>query len=142
MHASGEGRSTERGKAMTGPFIYVGTWAIKPGKLDDARKFLAEHVDYIERNEPRLIAFHMYLDPDGMKGGVVQVHPDAESMDTHMELIAEHLSTAGDWIGGIVHEQAFGTPTESFSEALRGYAAEGIPVTVLPVHEGGFTRVS
>jgi len=30
-----------------------------------------------------------------------------------------------------------GTPTDSFSELLRGYADSGIPVTVLPVHEGG-----
>jgi len=127
---------------MTGPFIYVGTWSIKPGKLDQARKFFAEHIDYIERNEPRLIAFHMYLDPEGMMGGVVQLHPDAESMDTHMELIAEHLANAGDFIGEIVQEQTFGAPTESFAEALRGYADSGIPVRVIPVHEGGFTRVS
>ena len=76
----------------------------------------------------------------GSKAGVVQLHPDAESMDMHMELIAEHLASAGDFIGEILHEQAFGAPTEAFSEALRGYAASGIPVTVLPVYEGGFTR--
>ena len=126
---------------MSGPFIYAGTWTIKPGKVEEARKALTEHAEFIERNEPRLIAFHMYFDADGSKAGVVQVHPDAESMDTHMELIAEHLSAMGDFIGEIVHEQAFGTPTEAFSEALRGYAASGIPVTVLPSYEGGFTRL-
>ena len=126
---------------MSGPFIYVGTWTIKPGKLEVARKALAEHVEFIEQNEPRLIAFHMYFDADGSKAGVVQVHPDAESMDTHMELIAEHLAAYGDFIGEIVHEQAFGAPTEAFSEALKGYAASGIPVTVLSTYEGGFTRL-
>lgn len=126
---------------MSGPFIYVGTWTIKPGKAEVARKALAEHTKFIEENEPRLIAFHMYFDADGTKAGVVQVHPDAESMDTHMELIAEHLASAGDFIGEIVHEQAFGAPTDAFAEALRGYAASGIPVTVLSSYEGGFTRL-
>jgi len=124
---------------MSPPFIYVGTWTIKPGKLEAARKALAEHTGFIEQNEPRLIAFHIYFDADGTKAGVVQVHPDAESMDTHMKLIASHL-TSMDFIGEIVHEQAFGTPTDSFSELLRGYADAGIPVTVLGEHEGGFTR--
>jgi len=126
---------------MSGPFIYVGTWTIKPGRLEDARKACAAHIDMIERNEPRLIAFHMYFDPDGLKAGVVQLHPDAESMDTHMKLISEHLASM-DFIGEIVHEQAFGTPTDSFSELLRGYADAGIPVTVLGEHEGGFTRTA
>jgi hypothetical protein len=126
---------------MSGPFIYVGTWTIKPGKLELARKALAEHVVLIEQNEPRLIAFHIYFDPERLKAGVVQLHPDADSMDTHMKLISEHL-TSMDFIGEIVHEQAFGTPTDSFSELLRGYSDAGIPVTVLPEYEGGFTRVA
>ena len=126
---------------MSGPFIYVGTWTIKPGKVEAARKALAEHVEFIEQNEPRLQLFQIYLDAEGMKAGVVQVHPDAESMDYHMKLISEHIDQfSGDFIGEIVHEQAFGRPTESFTELLRGYAASGIPVTVLPEHEGGFTR--
>ena len=125
---------------MSGPFIYVGTWTIKPGKLEVARKALAEHVEFIEQNEPRLIAFHIYFGADGLTAGVVQVHPDEESMDTHMKLISEHMESMGDFIGEIVHEQSFGTPTDSFSELLRGYADAGIRVTVLGQHEGGFTR--
>ena len=124
---------------MSGPFIYVGTWTIKPGQVEVARKAMAEHAAYIEQNEPRLIAFHIYFADDGSKAGVVQLHPDAESMDTHMKLIASHL-TSMEFIGEILLEQAFGTPTDSFSELLRGYADAGIPVTVLGQHEGGFTR--
>ena len=127
---------------MSAPFIYVGTWTIKPGKLEVARKALAEHTEFIEQNEPRLIAFNIYFDAEGSKASVVQVHPDAESMDFHMKLISEHMDSFGEYIGEILHEQAFGQPTESFSELLREYADSGIPVTVLPVHEGGFTRVS
>jgi hypothetical protein len=142
MNGDERGPLEERGTIMSGPFIYVGTWTIKPGQQEVARKSLAEHADFIETNEPRLIAFHIYFDDAGTKAGVVQVHPDAESMDYHMQLIAEHLAGAGEFIGEILTEQCYGAPTDSFAKELEGYASSGIPVTVLPVHGGGFTRAS
>ena len=30
---------------MSTPFVYVGTWTIKDGRLDAAREFLARHTD-------------------------------------------------------------------------------------------------
>jgi hypothetical protein len=50
------------GNAMSQPFVYVGTWTIKPGKLEEAKRFLAEHAAFVERSEPRLIAFHVYFE--------------------------------------------------------------------------------
>ena len=35
---------------MVGPLIYVGTYSIKPGELEEARKRLAELVDFVETN--------------------------------------------------------------------------------------------
>src|SRR5205823_4485857 len=130
MNGDERGPLEGRGTIMSGPFIYVGTWTIKPGKLEVARKALAEHADFIETNEPRLIAFHIYFDEQGSKAGVVQLHPDAESMDFHMKLLSEHLAGASEFIGEILSEQAFGQPTDSFAKELEGYAASGIPVTV------------
>ena len=34
---------------MSGPFIYVGTWTIKPGKLEAARKAVRNMVAYLMR---------------------------------------------------------------------------------------------
>ena len=50
---------------MSGPLINVFTYTIKPGKQEEARKRIAELVDFVETNEPRMIAFHAYLDQDG-----------------------------------------------------------------------------
>ena len=30
---------------MNDSFVYVGTWTIKPGRLEDAKRFLTEHSD-------------------------------------------------------------------------------------------------
>ncbi len=125
---------------MSQPFVYVGTWTIKRGKLEEARKFMAEHADFVETNEPRLIAFHAYFDEEGSKASVVQVHPDSASMEFHMQVISEHLSGAFDYIDTILSEQYFGPMSESLSETLSKWETPGVRVTKMPMFEAGFTR--
>jgi hypothetical protein len=69
---------------MSGPFIFIATNRLKEGKLEDERKRVPELCGFIEANEPRVIAFNEYAIEDGTEVGVVQVHPDAESMEFHM----------------------------------------------------------
>ncbi len=57
------------------PLIYVGTTKVKPGKLASLRKQLSELVDFVETNEPRMIAFH--LSPETLCH-----HATASSIDT------------------------------------------------------------
>jgi quinol monooxygenase YgiN len=127
---------------MSEPFIYIGTWTIKSGKLEEAKKFLAQHVDMIETNEPRLIAFHVYLDEEGSKASVVQVHPDSASMEFHMQVISEHVAGAFEYLEATESEQYFGAATDTLSEILATYAEPGVAVTTMPVHEVGFTRTT
>jgi quinol monooxygenase YgiN len=127
---------------MTAPFVYVGTWTIKEGKVDEARRRLAEHVDLIEANEPRMIAFHLYLDDDARTASVVQVHPDSASMEFHMELIAAHLAGAFDYIDTILTEQYYGPMSDALAETLAKYEDPGVTVIKRPVFEAGFTRAS
>jgi len=93
---------------MSGPFVYVGTWTIKEGKVGDAKRFLEEHTDLVEANEPRLISFNVFLDEAVRRVCVVQVHPDAASMELHMEVIAEHLTGAAEYLETTEHEQYYG----------------------------------
>ena len=127
---------------MSQPFVYVGTWTIKPGKLDEAKTWLAEHADFIESNEPRLIAFHVYFDEEGRKASVVQVHPDSASMEFHMQVLSDHLSAAFDVIDTIVSEQYYGPMSESLSETLSKWETPEVTVTKMPVFETGFTRTN
>jgi len=127
---------------MTGPFIYVGTWTIKDGRLDEAKKILEEHAELIETNEPRLISFNFYLDEGAGTVGVVQVHPDSTSMELHLQLVAEHLSGAFDYLDTTVSEQYYGTKSQHLTELLSPWEEPGVPVTNLPTHLAGFTRTS
>jgi len=127
---------------MSQPFAYIGTWTIKPGKEEEAKKFLSDHVAFIEANEPRLIAFHAYFNEEGNTASVVQVHPDSASMETHMQVLAEHMGAAFEIIDTILSEQYYGPMSESLSQTLAQWETSGVKVTKMPLYEAGFTRTN
>jgi quinol monooxygenase YgiN len=103
---------------MSGPLINVFTYTIKPGKQEEARKRIAELVDFVETNEPRMIAFHAYLDQDGKSLSIVQVHPDSALMEFHMQVNAKHFATAFDWLDTSIGQQLFGPISEVLAAEL------------------------
>jgi hypothetical protein len=126
---------------MTGPFIFIATNRLKQGKLEGEKKRLPQLIDFIQANEPRLIAFNEYANEEGTEVAVVQVHPDADSMVFHMELIAERAASAyADTIDATTNIQVFGTPSGTVTEMLRRQAGAGVSLSVKPHHLGGFTR--
>src|SRR5207247_9881356 len=125
---------------MSLPFVYVGTMSVEPGRLEALRTQLAELVDFVETNEPRMIAFHAYLDEKGEKLAIVQVHPDSASMEFHMQVNAKHFATAFDNLDAVISEQYYGEISESLAAELAKWDDPAIGVTRLPVHEGGVCR--
>jgi hypothetical protein len=126
---------------MTGQFIFIATNQLKQGKLDSEQKRVPDLVDFIRANEPRLIAFNEYANEEGTEVAVVQVHPDAESMVFHMELIAERAASAyAETIEATTNIQVFGTPSGAVTDMLRRQAGAGVPLSIKPHHLGGFTR--
>jgi quinol monooxygenase YgiN len=127
---------------MPAPFIYVGTMSVKPGRAEALRARLAELVDFVETNEPRMIAFHAYLDEDGERLAIVQVHPDSASMEFHMQVNARHFATAYDNLDAMISEQYYGEISDSLAAELAKWDDPSVAVMRLPVHEGGFTRTT
>jgi hypothetical protein len=123
---------------MGQPFVYVGINKIKKGKLDAFKKFWPEHVELCKTTEPRLIVFHAFLNEQGSKVAIVQVHPDNSSMQTHMQVISQALGHAGEWLEGTESENVYGLPYEGMIESWKEYGADEI--NVFPNHVGGFTR--
>jgi hypothetical protein len=130
-----------KGELVAGPFIFIATNRLKAGKLDAEKARVPGLVDFVTANEPRLIAFNEYADEDGAEVGVVQIHPDSESMAFHMQIIAEQAASAyADTIDATTSIQVFGTPSDDVVEMLRRQAGAGVPINVKPVHLGGFSR--
>jgi hypothetical protein len=134
-------RAQPNGDTMTGPFIFIATNQLKYGKFESEKKRLPDLIDFIEANEPQLIAFNEYANEEATEVAVVQVHPDADSMVFHMELIAERAARAyADTIAATTNIQVFGTPNGTVTEVLRRQAGAGVPLSVKAHHLGGFTR--
>jgi hypothetical protein len=126
---------------MSGPFTFIATNRLKPGKLDDERARVPGLVDFIHANEPRMIAFNEYANEEGTEVAVVQVHRDADSMAFHMEVVAERAARAyAETVDATTGIQVFGTPSNAIVEMLRRQAGAGVPLSVKPHHLGGFTR--
>ncbi len=126
---------------MSGPFIFIATNRLKPGKLGAERKRVPGLVDFVEANEPQLIAFNEYANADGTEVAVVQIHPDADSMAFHMEIVAERAAAAyAETVAATTSIQVFGAPSNAVLEMLERQAGAGVPLTVKSFHLGSFAR--
>jgi quinol monooxygenase YgiN len=125
------------------PFVFVGTHRLKEGKLDAFKRECAALAELAEANEPRLIAFNFYANEDGTEVSVVQVHPDADSMATHMQVVREHITGAFEEEGALGETlgiQIYGTPTDAVLGMIQHLSQEGVTVSVMPDGLAGFTR--
>jgi hypothetical protein len=128
---------------MPGPFIFIATNKLREGKLEDEKSRVRELSDFIEANEPRLIAFNEYADENGSEVAVVQVHPDTESMEFHMEVVRERAARAyGETLEATTGIQVFGAPSAAVLSILRQQAGAGIPLSNKANYLGGFTRAT
>lgn len=126
---------------MAGPFIFIATNRLKTGKVEAEGRRVPGLVDFIGANEPRLIAFNEYANDEGTEVAVVQVHPDADSFESHMGVVRERASQAyQETLDATTSIQVFGTPTEAILEMLSHSAGSGVHYTIMQHHLGGFTR--
>jgi hypothetical protein len=126
---------------VSGPFIFIATNRLKPGKFDAERNRVPGLVDFVEANEPRLLAFHEYVNEQGTEVAVVQIHPDADSMAFHLEVIADRAAAAyAETVEATTGIQVFGMTNEGVLAILERQAGVGVPLSVKPYHLGGFTR--
>ena len=69
---------------MSDLIVYVDNSEVREGALAALKPAIRERVDFVEANEPRLIAYNVYLSEDGTNMTVVNVHPDSASLEYHM----------------------------------------------------------
>jgi len=94
---------------MPGPFIFVATNKVREGKLEGERQRVPGWIDFIQSNEPRLIAFHEYVSADGTEVEYVQVHPDTDSFENHMRVVESSGRPYADTLESTTNIQIYGT---------------------------------
>ena len=128
---------------MSEPFIFIGTYTLREGKLQDFKQQWLELLEMVEAKEPRLIAFNAYVNEDGTELTIVQVHPDADSMGFHMQVVRDHISEAHQSVVEKTERiDIYGNPSDTVLEMIRQVAESEAPLNVKAHHLGGFTRSS
>jgi quinol monooxygenase YgiN len=126
---------------MTAPFIFVGTHRIKEGQLDAYIEYFREFVEFVKENEPRLIVFEGYVNEEGTRMTIVQVHPDAESMEFHMQTIGKHVGEAYDrFLDGTERIDVYGVPRGGAVAMINQLAIMDEPLNISARPVAGFTR--
>jgi hypothetical protein len=126
---------------MPGPFIFIATSRLRDGRFSAGQQRVPELAEVIEASEPRLIAFSEYVDEDRSQVSVVQIHPDAASMEFRLEVVGDHARRAcAQTLAATTGIQALGTPAGSILRMPQQQARAGAPLSINPLHLGGFTR--
>ena len=125
---------------MPGPLIFIGTHAIQNGKLEIAKQASRELGEFLEANHPREIHFQIYIDDDAHEMTVIQIHPDDESLMFHLEVAAERIANAHEFLDATTSIAIYGTPGEELSQ-LAQKMAMGAPVHI-NIAAAGFSRLT
>ena len=124
---------------MSAPFIVRSVSRIHPGKADAYRAVAAEFCGLVEEREPRLLGFHIYVSEDRTSEVVVQIHPDADSMQHHLEVMGDKVRDTFAFTD-FESLEIYGEPNEALT-AWIARVSQGVQFTLHPVHWGGFTRL-
>ena len=125
---------------MSDPIFYVDFSDVREGALDELKAGMKALAEFVEANEPRIIAYNVYFNDDGNRMTVVQAHPDSASLEYHMEVAGPLFRPLAELVTlSSIH--IYGEPSEKVLKQSREKArllGQG-DVVVDAVH-AGFTR--
>ena len=125
---------------MFEPIVFISHFKIKDGKFDDLEQFHQHVTEQIKTNKPGTVAFLQYLNEDKTQLSIVQVFPDAESFDLHVEGVDERAKAAFELVEPTSRE-VYGMPSERVMEMLRPADGTGITFKIMPQPMGGYIRL-
>lgn len=120
--------------------VYLDHSDIHEGRLEDLKDGIRELVDFIEEQEPQLIAYGFHLEEAAGRMTVAAVHPDSASLELHMEVGRERFRQLGDMLT-LRQIEVYGSISKRVRELLDQKAAMlgGAGVTVTE-RFSGFAR--
>ena len=125
---------------MSHPIVVVDSSRIREGKLEEVEAVIEELVAFVRVNEAQPIAYSIYLDEEGTRMTVVQVHPDSASMERHLKVAGQVFRKFSDLLT-LSRVDFYGEPSAALVEQMREKAQMlgNAPVVVNPL-QAGFAR--
>ena len=125
---------------MTAPFIVKTVSTIHPGKAEAYAPLASEICRLVQEKEPRVLAFHIYATEDQSTEVVIQIHPDAESMQYHLEVLSAKVRETFAY-SDFKSLEIYGDLSPALTEWFQR-VSKGITATAYTAHLGGFTRLA
>jgi hypothetical protein len=122
------------------PFVFVGTHAIRPGKLEQFKETAQKLADGVAKHEPQMLAFQFYLNEDETEATIVQVHPNADSMLVHMKTMRELIKVGTDELLDSKLIQIFGEPNDAVEGMVKMLSQEEAELSFKPKLGPGVSR--
>jgi hypothetical protein len=124
---------------MTSPFVLITTHRVARENLPAFKALSEEYLAFVEENEPQMVAHVGSTTRDGTTVSLVQVHPDPDSADHHIEIAVPRLHGNGDLFENVSID-VYGTPGPRLQAAIDNNAAAGVTVRIFDTDLGGFAR--
>ena len=96
---------------MSRALIYVDTSDVREGALEELKAAIDELVEFIESNEPQIVAYNVYLSNDGRQMTVVHVHAEPASLEYHMDVAGAAFGRFADLLT-LSSIRVYGEPSE------------------------------
>jgi hypothetical protein len=121
---------------------YVDFSDVREGALDELKAGMRELADFVEANEPRIMAYNVYFNDDGTRMTVAQSHPDSAALEYHMEVAGPLFRRLAHFVElSAIH--IYGEPSGKLLEQLHEKARLlGSGDVVVHAPHAGFTRAA
>jgi quinol monooxygenase YgiN len=126
---------------MSGLLIYVDTSDVREGAVEELRGAIEELIEFIDANEPQIVAYCVYLSDDEREMTVVHVHADAASLEYHLDVAGPAFRKLADLIT-LSSIRVYGEPSRTALTQLHD-KARLLGRDDVAVHglEAGFSRI-
>lgn len=126
----------------TQPVVYIDRSEIVPGKRGDVEAAIEALVAFVDEHEPQLLAYSFYIDTDPDRMTVIAIHPDAGSIEYHMDIAAERFRGFEGLIK-MTGIEIYGSVNDHVREQLRAKAEMlGGDAVVIREQHAGFSHLA
>lgn len=124
------------------PIVYVDASEVRDGRLQELKAAMADLTEFVEANEPRLLAYNVYFSDDGARMTVLHINPDSASLEFHMTVAGHLFPPIGEFINMLAID-VHGRVDDALVDRLRQKAAL-LGSGSVRVHElhAGFARLA
>ncbi len=123
--------------------IYIDRSDVHEDELDNLKAAIPALVAFVESHQPQMAHYAFYLDEDKCEMIVVSVHPDAASLERHIEIGGPEFEKLAPYLS-LRQIEFFGTLGDRTVDLLRQKASALGDDGTVSMHEqfAGFDRIT